>query len=240
MSREVALIAASNAAVLLVALVTAFAFVGAESALLCAAAGMPMTLAVALSELRLHRKAEISRERDSVLFALQQIHSSARHCGKPLLASIDDALAALDSRAAAGVCSLLSGIRRRLLLGAQLDEATLAACHGEGPASDALRGVGGEYANGREPVLAVKGAYDRLCRAMRLEDAANCGKLQKYLTASMALGTVLPSFVMFAFTGYSMIYYSSALLTLFCTAMMVIMPNIFALARAHTAGLYEV
>jgi len=232
--------AAFNAAVIAAAILIARTFIGAEGAALCALAGIPMMLAVSVSESVLERKAENSRERDAVMFALQQIHSSLKYSGKSLLAGINDSLEATDRSMCAAVYGVLLGIRKKLLLGAQLDEAVASTCKGAGPACVALGDVGREYANGREPALAIRNAYDRLCNAVKLEYAENAGKLQKYLTVSMALGTVLPSFAIFAFTGYSMIYYSPMLFSMFGVAMLVLMPNVFALVRAHTAGLYEV
>lgn len=233
-------VVAFNMAVIAVVLLIARAFVGAGCAELCAVVGIPMMLAVTLSELVLHRKAERSKERDAVLFALQQVHSGIKYNGRSLLASINDYLAAADTSLCAEVYGLLSGVQKRLFLGAQLDEAVSSTCRGANPACVALGDVGREYANGREPTLAIKNAYDRLCNTIKIESARNAGKLQRYLTVSVALGTVLPSFAIFAFTGYSMIYYSPQMFSFFCVAMLVLMPNIYALARAHTAGLYEV
>ena len=240
MRREQAGIVAFNAAAIAIALAICMAFIGTEGAELGVIAGIPMMFALSLSEFVLCRKAACSKERDAVLFELQQIYSGIRYSGKSLLASINCALTAMDRSMCDTAYNLLLGVHKRLLLGAQLDEAIASSCTGKGPACVALGDIGREYANGRDPAIAIKNAYDRLCNTIRLEDAGNAGRLQKYLTVSMALGTVLPSFAMFAFTGYSMIYYSPALFSMFGVAMLVLMPNIFALAKAHTAGLYEV
>jgi hypothetical protein len=240
MRREQACMVAVNAVVIAVALLIARVFIGTEGAELGVLAGIPMMFAVSLSEFVLYKKAEYSKERDAVLFALQQIYSDIKYNGKSLLSSMNDSLIAMDRSVCARVYDLLLRVQKKLLLGAQLDEAVSSTCTGTSPACVAWGNVGKEYANGREPALAIKNAYDRLYNTIKLEDAENAGKLQKYLTVSMALGTVLPSFAMFAFTGYSMVYYSPMLFSLFGVAMLVLMPNIFALVRAHTAGLYEV
>src|SRR5271157_2230522 len=225
MKREHAAIAA-NSTVLAAAIAIAFRFSGAYGAALCAIAGVPMMIAVSLSEFVLYKKADYSSECEAMLFALQQMHASVRHSGKSFLAGMRDCLASLDRNACAKVYDLLYGIYKKSLLGAQLDEAVSSTCTGEGPACAALRNVGKEYASGRDPSIAVKNAYDRLCRTVRRENAENAGKLQRYLTVSMALGTVLPSFAVFAFTGYSMVYYSQRMFSLFCVAMLILMPNI--------------
>ncbi len=235
-----AAIVAFNASVIVIALLIALVFTGIEGAELGVLVGIPMMFAVSLSEFVLCRKAEQSKERDAVLFELQQIYSGMKYSGKSLLSSMNDALTAMDRRACADVYNMLFLVHKKLLLGAQLDEAIASTCTGTGHACAALSDVGREYAKGREPTLAIKNAYNRLYNAIKLEDAGNAGKLQKYMTVSMALGTVLPSFAMFAFTGYSMVYYSPTLLSMFGVAMMVLMPNIFALVKAHAAGLYEV
>jgi hypothetical protein len=229
-----------NTAVTAAAILIAYAFIGACGATLCALAGIPMMFAVSVSEFALCKKAEEAKERDAVLFGLQQIHSSIRYAGKSILSGMSDVLLAMGKGNGTNAYGLLARIRKRLLLGAQLDEAIRAECTGTGPACAALRDVGREYARGCEPYIAIENAYDRLGRTMRMDDARNSGRLQKYLTASMAIGTVMPSFAVFTFTGYSMVYYAHGTLALFGAVMLVIIPNVFALVRAHAAGLYEI
>ncbi len=229
-----------NAAAITFALLIIGTFVGTYGVELGILTGIPMMLAVSISEFELYKKAEYSEERDAVMFGLQQIYSSARYAGKSFIAGMNDALEVMDVSTCTMAHRLLSGIRKRLLLGAQLDDAIKTTCAGSYAACAPLRDVGREYANGRDPVLAVKNAYDRLTGIIKMEDARNAGRLQRYLTISMAVGTVLPSFAVFTFTGYSMICYSHMLLSIFCVVMLIIIPNIFALVRAHTAGLYEI
>ncbi len=240
MKKEHVSLVAFNAAVLSAASAAALLSAGTQGALLALLAGAPMLAAVSLSELEFMDKAQDAVERDSLMFALQQVYSGMRYGGKSLLSSIKGALDALDNLDCGRVREMLSSAQKRLLLGAQPDAALAASCRGSGTACSALRDVGREYSNGLDTTLAVRNAYDRLCEDARLNDVKNASRLQKYLTANMAVGTVLPSFAVFAFTGYSMVYGSEALFSLFCAAMLAIVPNAFALVRIHTAGLYEI
>jgi hypothetical protein len=233
-------IVASNAAAMSAASLIALRFMGASGAELCALSGIPMAVAVIFSEISLRDKADRNREQDSALFALQHMYSCIRYAGESLMASMGDAIEASGSGVNEAVSGMLLGIRKRMLLGMQLDEAVSCACKGSGPACEAMREIGREYSRGRNDATAISNTYERLLDESKREDAENAGNLQKYMTVSMAMGTVLPSFAVFAFTGYSMAYYSQALFSIFCTAMLVLMPNLFALVRAHAAGFYEV
>src|SRR5271157_4604939 len=143
--RARASIAAINALVLAAALLIACRFAGVACARICAFAGIPMMLAVSLSEFSLCDKEKRSKERDSVLFALQQIYSAVNHNGKSLLAAMGDALSAMDRDACADAYDVLHEIRKRMLLGEQLDDAASCACAGAGPACTAWRGIAREY-----------------------------------------------------------------------------------------------
>jgi len=54
----------------------------------------------------------------------------------------------------------------------------------------------------------------------------------------MALSAVLPSFAVFAFVGYSMVYYSAYMPFLLFTLMLILLPDLYALLRIHIAGVY--
>lgn len=229
---------ALNAAFLCAAASTAFLSTGARGALLALIVGVPMLFAVSLSELRLVRKAQDSRDKDAVLHALHRMYSGSRYGRKSMASCLRDSLGASGGHGT-NVGAMLSRARRRLLLGEQLGHALCNACPESGPAGTVLRDMGRECSNGLDAPLAVKNAYDGLYGDILLDEAGKAGRLQKYLTVCMAAGTVLPSFAVFAFTGYSMIDYSPALLSFFCVAMLVLVPNLYALVRIHTAGLYE-
>lgn len=233
------MMASQNFAALLVAVVIVCYVSGLRQALLAVPVGSALAAVVSLSELRLKGKLDRASELNDTMFALHMLHGDIRYSGKSLCAGLGNAASELRDRAGGVVRGALNEINNRLAAGQDLGQAIESACRGkEDAASAALSAVGREYSKGLDPASAVKNVYVRLRNEQSIGRERAYGSLQKYLTMSMALSAVLPSFVLFAFIGYSMVYFSAAMLYVFSIVMLMVLPRLYALLRIHIAGIY--
>jgi Flp pilus assembly protein TadB len=239
MRRDRLIMVLQNFAALLVAVVIVCYVSGLRLALLAVPVGAALAMIVSVFELRLKDRLDRASELNDTLFALHTIHSDIKYSGKSLGASIGDAEAELRDRVGGNVHSTLGEIGKRLTAGQDLSQAIESACRGKSDAaSEALRAVGREYSKGIDPASAVGNVYARLRDEQSMDREKAYGSLQKYLTMGMALSAVLPSFVVFAFVGYSMVYFSASLLYAFSIVMLMVLPRVYALLRIHVAGMY--
>jgi hypothetical protein len=237
MRRDLLLMISQNFAMLLIAVAIVCYVSGVRPALLAAPVGIALAATVSASEFRLKGKLERASELDDTLFALHTMYEDIKYSGKSSSSGIASAAAGLRDSAGGKVRGILEEIGKRLAAGQDLGQAIESACNGKsGASSDAFRAVGREYTKGLDPASAVKNAYARLNSERAVSREKAYGSLQKYLTMSMALSAVLPSFVVFAFVGYSMVYFSALMLYAFSIAMLMVLPSFYALLRIHMAG----
>jgi hypothetical protein len=239
MRRDKLIMVSQNFAALLIAVVIACYVSGLRHALLAVPVGATLAMIVSIYELKLAAKLDRSSELNDTLFALHSIYCDLKYSGKSLSTGIGNAAAGLHDSVNGNVRGALDEIGKRLTAGQDLGLAIGSACRGKsGASSDALRAVGKEYSKGLDPASAVKNVYARLKEEQSIGREKAYGSLQKYLTMSMALSAVLPSFVVFAFVGYSMVYFSASMLYVFAIVMLMVLPRIYALLRIHIAGIY--
>ena len=232
-------IALRNFAVLLVAACITYYASDLEQALLVVSIGSVFASIVSIFELRLRQKMEHASELSVAFFMLRQISDDIRYGGKSTYSSIEGAMRSLRSNTNSKVRKVIGEIRMRLMCGQDLGQAINSTCGSEDDAASvALSAVGKEYQKSYDAGSAAKNVYTRLWKSQSLSKEKAYGSLQKYLTISMALSAVLPSFVVFAFVGYSMVYYSAALLSVFCIMMLVVLPSLYAMLKMHIAGVY--
>ena len=167
------------------------------------------------------------------------MYTDIKYGGKSTYSSMEGALRSLRSSAGSKVRKTIREIRMRLISGQDLGQAIASTCgNKDDAASTALRAVGREYQKSYDAGSAIKNVYTQMWKSQSLSREKAYGSLQKYLTISMALSAVLPSFVVFAFVGYSMVYYSALLLSIFCIMMLVVLPSLYTLLKMHIAGVY--
>ena len=232
-------IALRNFAILFVAVCITYYASDMRQALLVVSIGSIFASVVSISELKLRQKVAYASELSEAFLILHLIYTGIKYRGKSTYSSMESAVRSLRSNADSKVCKVSEEIRRRLVSGQDLGQAIASACcDRDDAASMVFSAVGKEYQKSYDAGSAMKNVYTRLWKSQSLSKEKAYGSLQKYLTISMALSAVLPSFMVFAFVGYSMIYYSSALLSLFCAMMLIILPSMYALLKMHIAGVY--
>ena len=202
------------------------------------AASLPAFLALYVMESRLRRRMAVSRETDALIVALHLLHLDIHYNKRPVLGSITAAAKRLPP-SASGIRSVLDEVRARLSLGQDVDE-SIRSCKyaSRSVAADLLRDIANAYKAGFGFGDAAGNSYRQLVskREEALERAS--AAVQKYTAMSMMLGTVLPSFSVFAFVGYSMVHYSPTMFTVFALALLVALPAAYAAIRMNMFGLY--
>ena len=237
--RGIMRIALQNFAILFVAACIAYYAAGMLQALLVVSVGSVLAAVVSISELRLNQKLDYASELSDAFFVLHLMHTDMRYGGKPLHFAIGSAARSISSSAGSKMRGIVDEIGARLALGQDFGQAITTTCNGkEDAASAAMLAVCKEYQKSFDAASAIKNVYVRLWKSRSLSMEKGYGSLQKYLTISMALSAVLPSFAVFAFVGYSMVYYSTALLSGFMITMLVVLPDLYALLKMHIAGVY--
>ncbi len=104
---------------------------------------------------------------------------------------------------------------------------------------DLLKRLSEEYNKNMDMYLAVKHIYDLLFKDRLELIEKSYASLQKYSSASMVSGTIVPSFFLFAFIGYSLMQGSATQLLAFAVAFLVVLPALFSTVRMLQADLYE-
>lgn len=233
------MILARNLAALSIAIFIIYYALGPQLALIALSIGFASASVVSVYELRLRRKLDYTSELNETLFALHLVYMDLGYGGKSLTASMESAVSGMRDRSNKRVRMTFEEIRKRLQTGQDLGQAVQSTCNKRtDAASAALCAIGKEYQKGSDALSSVKGTYDRILKEQELKKECTYGSLQKYLTMCMALGTVLPSFAVFAFVGYSMVYYSAYVPFLLFMLMLIFLPDFYALLRIHIAGVY--
>ncbi|MGC8538098.1 MAG: hypothetical protein ACP5MZ_03925 [Candidatus Micrarchaeia archaeon] len=87
------------------------------------------------------------------------------------------------------------------------------------------------YLNGKDFGAGIADVHRELVAERNLNMSVAYGSLQKYLSANMLFGTILPSMAMFGFVGYSLINYSNMVMFLLIFAMLVVIPAAYAVLQ---------
>lgn len=171
--------------------------------------------------------------------ALRAIHGSLRK-GVNVIRSIEEAAQSVAKGSSVG--DLLLSIRQRILLGQDLSGAAAAeaAKHAKNSVvAEALGPLRKEYdAVGSVNESAASSAISLEKRGAELR-ANEDGRLPRYLIMAMVASTILPSMATFAFVGYSILYYSSIFLMLYCAVLLGVLPNLYSAVRLKLSGLYN-
>ena len=236
--REIAKIPVANFALFTAAVLIVYHVSGLANALLAIPIGSMLALAATVCELRLRKRLNELTELDETLSALHAVYMDVKCSGRSVHSGVEHAASSLNGKACTEVSKTFDEIRRKMLLGQDFGQAINSSSGSKSAASAALRSVGNEYAKGLDAASAVKNVYNRIWKSRMLEREKAQGALQKYMTISMAFSAVVPSFVVFAFIGYSMVYYSDTLLFAFSLAMLFVIPGIYAMLRMRLVGIY--
>ncbi|MEM0202263.1 MAG: hypothetical protein QXR73_03740, partial [Candidatus Micrarchaeaceae archaeon] len=217
-------------------LVTAPAFAavdmlyGGALLLLAIAVGMPMLLLATIAETRITERSERERERGAIAAMFKLIYISMRFGRKSLLASLGSFEKMFGSGTHIG--SLLRELQQRLMLGQKPSEA-IYALHADRGMGSELSGIAESYAESGSTIVPFKTLSEKLQNEQKYAASRKEGSLQKYLTLSMLASSVIPSFALFSFVGYSMLAPSGASSFAFMLLITIPIPLAYSVIRAH-------
>ncbi|MDE1833029.1 MAG: hypothetical protein KGH58_01275 [Candidatus Micrarchaeota archaeon] len=217
-----------------------FAVFGAGPTVTSLLAGIPLICISMVWGVRLFRKRRESNEERALIHALSVTYANVTHNRKPLFYSLTRAIESTSASMAPITHNALLEVTNRMRLGQDLDEAVQALKQSSrSPSLAPLYEFGRDYRDGMEPGTSLKGIVDEYNAKQRVGSERFISKLQKQVTVSMALGTVVPSFAMFVFVGYSIVYYSAFQYLAFAITMLLVLPCASSALRASVAGQYE-
>ncbi|HVC58201.1 MAG TPA: hypothetical protein VND15_01860 [Candidatus Acidoferrales bacterium] len=228
---------AFNAIYLSAAALAIYAVFGSQFAGFSLLIGIPLAAIVVAYEMRLMRKRREAEEESALVSALSIVYSSIKYNGKPLLYSICRAADSLNPSSAPNAQAALLDVAGRMRLGQDLDVAVrdfARAC--KHSYLSPLYQFAEEYWAGLEPAASLKGVIDDYHAKRRSNAERSISRTQRRVTVCMALGTIAPSFLMFVFVGYSIVYYSTLQYFLFAVSLLLILPFAYSVLGAGMAG----
>jgi hypothetical protein len=187
-------------------------------------------------ELFLAKKKRAIKTTKSVLRALHAIKTGMHISKLPLTACITHAILSSDDR---DLSSALASIRNRMKFGQDFHEAVRSIIFSGEAIAAVFRSLAEAYERNMDMYIAVKHVYDATLKKRLAEIEKAYASVQKYSSISMVAGTIIPSFMLFAFIGYSIISGGSVQLFIFALLFGAVLPSIFSAVRALQAGLYE-
>lgn len=219
----------------IVGIAFSLAAAGIDGAIASAAAAIPLSALMLLSETRHSNKVSERSESCLLASALGSIYNDANLRNLSLGAAISNAMKKIPVQSCAGKAMAL--LLRSIKSGSDMADAlALASVSGSKSVSEALLMLSSEFSRKSDSLHAIKTASDRLSSRIAVENEKSSGAQQRNLTISMAASTVLPSFALFAFVGYSILNYSAAKLALFSALMLVVIPGMYSMIRSNMSG----
>ncbi len=194
-----------------------------------------MSFAIVLKiKLVLRRRKQSEKDFNDAISAFKTMHHKVGK-GMPFASSISDVFSKMGSSA---VGRALNAARERILLGQLNGDAILEECAKlEGDVSEALCRLGVSHTDQMQgKLIEVANEMERK-RATKAEVGASA--LNKYLLLSTVANTILPSLAIFAFVGYSILYYSAPSLLGFSLLLLLVFPTISSLIRAKVGQVYD-
>ncbi len=82
--------------------------------------------------------------------------------------------------------------------------------------------------------------YRRLIHEYEEDMERDSGSVQRYITMSMVMGTVFPSFILFGFIGYSIMNFGVGAISALLVGLVTIVPGAYAIVRSKLEGVYSV
>ncbi len=205
----------------------AYAIFGLPILLLCIAISLILIAVFGTIESGIVKNAEDASARNAIAGALNLVWIGIKFGNKPMGKSIENA----EAIGAYGNC--LNELRKRLHLGQNLSSAALAIAK-----NAKSKGVRETFAEMAESCSGdEESAFGTLSKRIHEEHAYNAsrsmGALQRYLTLSMVVSSVVPSFVLFSFIGYSIVIHTSIDSLVFILALLLVIPLLYSLIRVR-------
>lgn len=200
--------------------------------LLALAISMPVLLLASFAESRTAERIKTATEQNDMASAFKLIYISMKFEGKALLSSICNIRMVLENDA--HIKPLLDELRMRLMLGQKLPEA-MRALHNNSISANAAKELYSmaERCATDGSAMPFKTMSERLQNEHKYIASRNEGSLQKYLTLSMLVSSVIPSFALFSFVGYSMLMPSMLQSLAFMLIITILIPAVYGMIRAH-------
>ena len=176
-------------------------------------------------------KAGERRERSSISDTLAMMYRNARHFKKPLRSCIDEALDGVKFNGPSA--DALREARRRLDLGEDMGFALRASANGKGSQLGRIWGEGNT-----ETWEYIGAAVERMREEMAEDDERAAESMQRHTAIAVVIGTVVPSLLLFAFTGYSIVGPSEVLLPAFAFMVAGVIPFAYSVTQMQLVGPY--
>ncbi|MCL4374037.1 MAG: hypothetical protein M1360_04415 [Candidatus Marsarchaeota archaeon] len=216
-------------------LAASFLAFGEAPLLFASAIVLSSTTVATIAESRAMARAAEEKERGNLASALELVYMNMRYGKKSLLASIKSYSATFGGEAQGRI---LKELWARLNLGQKLPEA-LKAIRSKGALKAALDNLSDTCATSSSAIDSIRSFSRRLHNEHSYEASKRGGALQKYLTLSMIVSSVLPSFAMFSFVGYSILEPSKAQSLVFMLLITVPLPLAYSVIKARIDEIYD-
>ncbi|MDE1868954.1 MAG: hypothetical protein KGH60_03250 [Candidatus Micrarchaeota archaeon] len=204
---------------------------GLYGAVVSSAAALPTCLVLYISERLRLSKAKEGIEAEQLVMALTSIYSDVSARNLAMGSAIGNAIKKAEPGSATR--KALGAIADSIGSGSMMHEALQhASASRSRNVSTAMSSLASEYSKSEDSLQAIKTLAQRLSCNISEADEKAAGAQQRNITMSMAVSTVLPSFALFAFVGYSIVNYSAAKLSLFSALMLVVIPGIYSMIRS--------
>ncbi|MGC8651960.1 MAG: type II secretion system F family protein [Candidatus Micrarchaeia archaeon] len=196
---------------------------------------LPTATLATMVESRSIERASALRERSDLASALELVYMEMKYGKKSLLESIDRYA---DAFGTGHPGDTLKELRSRLALGQKLPEA-LRATSAKSSLGTMLRSMAEACSTSSSALEPFRAFSEKLRTEHRYEASRKGGSLQKYLTLGMLVSSVLPSFALFSFVGYSMLAPSMAQAFAFMLLITVLLPLAYSVIRVHVNEIYN-
>jgi hypothetical protein len=103
---------------------------------------------------------------------------------------------------------------------------------------DVVSGISNAYLNSGRVKAALRNSIVRLENIREIKQTYETASISRYLIAIMVSGAILPSMAIFAFVGYSLLYYSASMLIIFSTFILSVIPSIYSVLNLKMVNLY--
>jgi hypothetical protein len=103
---------------------------------------------------------------------------------------------------------------------------------------DAMLGIANAYLNSGKVQSAIRNSIVKLENTREIKQAYHSASVSRYSMAIMVSGAILPSISIFAFIGYSLLYYSASMLIIFSTFLLTVIPSVYSVLNLKLVSLY--
>ncbi|MGC8669841.1 MAG: hypothetical protein ACP5TL_01655 [Candidatus Micrarchaeia archaeon] len=210
-------------------------FFGITMFVLALAMSMPISIFSAFLEYLIDKRKAAELERAKLASAIKLIYINIRFGKRSFVSSVKKlSNFSNDVR----INNLLTELHDRIALGQKLREA-LASIKLDHAVTKDLDAISEISSLDLYTDNSIRTLFEKLRYEHKYTASKNAGALQKYLTVSMLLSSVIPSFVLFSFVGYTLLMPSELSSFALMFTMLIAIPSAYSITRAQAERFYE-